>query len=121
MGIAFVRKEDNVNKLNLQAKARELAQRASASNSGRAADTITGGHEKRLRQTVVALREGTEMDVREGPDEATLLVISGRLWLAAGETRWSAQEWGYLVVPDEPYSIKAETDTTFMLTVALRG
>lgn len=107
-------------KSNLQAKARELALRAAASTSGRAADTIVGGHEKQLRQTVVALREGTEMAEHESPGEATLLVISGRLWLVAEGTRWSGREWSHLVMPDAPRSIEAETDTVFMLTVALR-
>ncbi len=109
-----------MDKLSLQAKARELAHKASESKSGRAAETLFGGHEKRMRQTVVALREGREMAEHESPGEATLLVINGRLRLVAGETTWSGREWDYLVIPDAPHSVEAETDTTFVLTVAMK-
>ncbi len=108
-----------MDKLSLQAKARELANKASESTSGRAADTVFGGHEKRMRQTVVALREGAEMAEHESPGEATLLVISGRLRLVAGDTSWQGREWNYLVVPNVPRRVEAESDTTFVLTVAM--
>ena len=108
-----------MDKLSLQAKARELAHKAAESSSGRAADTIFGGHEKRLRQTVVALREGAEMAEHESPGEATLLVISGRLRLVSGKTQWQGREWDYLIVPNAPHGVEAETDTTFLLTVSM--
>lgn len=110
-----------MNKLSLEAKARELSQKAATSTSGRAADTIFGGHERRLRQTIVSLRAGSSMAEHDSPGEATLLVISGRLWLVAGETRWPGREWDYLVIPDAPHSVEAEVDTTFVLTVAMRN
>lgn len=108
-----------MDKLSLQAKARELALKAAQSTSGRAADTVFGGHEKRMRQTVIALRAGAEMAEHQSPGEATLIVISGRLRLVAGETTWSGREWDYLVVPMAPHSVQAETDATFVLTVAM--
>jgi quercetin dioxygenase-like cupin family protein len=89
-----------MDKLSLQAKARELTHKASESSAGRAADTVFGGHEKRMRQTVVALREGVEMAEHESPGEATLLVISGRLRLVVGDTKWSGREWDYLIIPN---------------------
>ena len=108
-----------MDKLSLQAKARELAGKAAQTKSGRAADTVFGGHEKRMRQTVVALREGAEMAEHESPGEATMTVISGRLRLVVGDTAWSGREWDYLVIPNAPHSVEAETDTTFVLTVAM--
>lgn len=110
-----------MDKCSLQAKARELGEKASASKSGRAADTVFGGHEKRLRQTVIALREGAKLAEHESPGEATLLVISGRLRLIAGETSWSGREWDFLVIPNTSHSVEAETDTVFVLTVAMRN
>ena len=110
-----------MDKLSLEAKARELARKAAESGSGRAADTVFGGHEKQLRQTVVALGAGQEMAEHQSPGEATLLVISGRLWLVAGETRWSGRAWDFLVVPSAAHSVEAETDTTFLLTVSMGG
>ncbi len=108
-----------MDKSSLQAKARELAHKASEAKSGRAADTVFGGHEKRMRQTVVALREGAELAEHQSPGEATLVVISGRLRLVSGDTSWAGREWDHLIVPDAPHSVQAETDTTFLLTVAM--
>ncbi len=108
-----------MNKISLQAKARELLKDALEAPSGRAADTIVGGHEKRLRQTVVGLRAGSAMKVQSNQGEATLLVISGRLWLKSAATRWPGREWSHLVIPDGPYEVEAEEDVTFLLTVAL--
>jgi len=108
-----------VNKISLAAKARELLKVAQKASSGRAADTIVGGHEKRLRQTAVALRQGAVMNVQSTSGEATLLVITGRLWLRAGGTQWFGREWSHLVIPDGPFEVEGETDTTFLLTVAL--
>ena len=110
-----------MDKFNLQAKARELAHKAAESSSGRAADTVFGGHEKRMRQTVIALRAGAAMAEHLSPGEATLLVINGRLRLVAGETTWHGREWDFLVIPNAPHSVEADTDTTFVLTVAVNG
>lgn len=108
-----------MDKISLQAKARELAHKAAEAKSGRAADTVFGGHEKRMRQTVVALRAGQEMAEHESPGEATILVISGQLKLVAGETSWPGREWDHLIIPNAKHSVEAETDTVFLLTVAM--
>ncbi|MEO7588696.1 MAG: cupin domain-containing protein [Arachnia sp.] len=108
-----------MNKLNLAAKSRELAKQAATASSGRASETVFGGHEKQLRQTVIALCAGSALTEHANPGEATLLVISGRLWLTAGEDRWSGREMDYLVVPDARHGVEAETDTTFLLTVTM--
>lgn len=110
-----------MSKMNLQAKARELSQVAQRANSGRAAHTIVGGHERRLRQTVVALRAGSTFGGRSPSEfgESTLLVISGQLWLSGSGTKWYGREWSHLVIPDTPYEVTAKTDTTFILTVAM--
>jgi quercetin dioxygenase-like cupin family protein len=60
-----------------------------------------------------------QMAEHESPGEATLLVISGRLQLVVGETRWQGREWDHLVIPRAPHSVEAETDTTFLLTVSM--
>src|SRR5690625_3969190 len=113
--------EVGMSKLNLQAKARELARVAQSASSGRAAHTIVGGHERRLRQTVVALRAGSTFGGRSQSEfgESTLLVISGQLWLAGSGTEWYGREWSHLVIPDAPYEVRAKTDATFLLSVAM--
>jgi quercetin dioxygenase-like cupin family protein len=108
-----------MDKISLEAKARDLTRKAAEASSNRAADTVFGGHEKRMRQTVIALRAGSELAEHQSPGEATLLVISGRLRLVCGDTSWPGREWDYLVIPDAPHSVEAETDTTFLLTVSM--
>ncbi|MDO5741038.1 MAG: cupin domain-containing protein [Ornithinimicrobium sp.] len=110
-----------MDKLSLQAKARELAARAAQTKSGRAADTIFGGHEKRMRQTLIALQAGQELAEHDSPGEATLLVISGRVQLVAGTVRWPGREWDHLTIPDAPHSVEAQTDAVFLLTVAVNN
>ena len=49
-------------KTSLQALGRQLRRAAGDTGSGRAADTVHGGHEKALRQTVVALMARPEAE-----------------------------------------------------------
>lgn len=107
-------------KSSLEAKARELARTAATSRSGRAADTVYGGHEKQLRQTLVALAAGQRLAEHESPGEATLLVINGRIRLVAGDASWSGREWDFLIIPNETHSVEADTDAAFLLTVSMK-
>ena len=108
-----------MDKISVEAKARELAHAAAESSSGRAAETIFGGHDKRMRQTVIALREGSRLSEHESPSEATLLVVSGRVRLISGETTWHGRDWDFLIVPNAAHSVEADTDAVFVLTVSI--
>ncbi|HET7386894.1 MAG TPA: cupin domain-containing protein [Nocardioidaceae bacterium] len=105
-------------KPSLDAMARQVGRKAETAASGRAAETVYGGHEKRLRQTVVAMRSGVELAEHVNPGDATVLVINGRLRLSAGEVSWEGRKGDLLVVPDAPHAVEALTDTAFLLTVA---
>lgn len=105
-------------KPSLAAMARQVGRRAADANSGRAAETVYGGHEKRLRQTVIAMTAGTELAEHDSPGDATILVITGRLRLVAGEVSWEGREGDFLAIPNERHSVQAVTDTAFLLTVA---
>ena len=107
-------------KPSLAAMARQVGRRAAEARSGRAAETVYGGHEKRLRQTVIAMTEGTELAEHESPGDATILVINGRLTLTVGDVSWEGRDGDFLVIPDERHSVQAVTDTAFLLTVAKR-
>lgn len=107
-------------KHSLAAMAREVGHRAAEAHSGRAAETVYGGHEKRLRQTVVAVRAGARLAEHANPGDTTVLVINGRLRLWAGEVSWEGREGDLLVVPDAPHWVEALTDTAFLLTAAHR-
>ncbi|PYI67022.1 LuxR family transcriptional regulator [Arthrobacter livingstonensis] len=105
-------------KSSLTALARELLGNAKAGTSGRSARTVYGGHERVLRQTVVALTAGSMLDEHDNPGEATVQVLSGRLVLATGEVSWEGSAGDHLVVPNARHSVKALEDSTFLLTVA---
>ena len=107
-----------MHKPNLDAVARELSTRAAETKNGRAAETLYGGHEKALRQTLIAMKEGAELAEHENPGDATILVVSGRVELKAGDVSWEGREGDLLVIPDARHSVTALTDATFLLSVA---
>jgi quercetin dioxygenase-like cupin family protein len=59
-------------KLSLDALARELIKAATAAPAGRASRTVYGGHEHVLRQTLISLTAGASMSEHEDPGEATV-------------------------------------------------
>jgi quercetin dioxygenase-like cupin family protein len=107
-----------MDKLSLDAIAREQATRAAAAPAGRSAQTIYGGHEHALRQTVLALTAGSSLDEHESPGEATVQVLRGRIRLAAGEAAWEGRRGDLLVVPDARHALHALEDSAVLLTVS---
>ncbi|SEE53458.1 hypothetical protein SAMN04489740_1664 [Arthrobacter alpinus] len=105
-------------KSSLTALARELMVSAKAKNSGRSARTVFGGHERILRQTVVALTAGSSLDDHDNPGEATIHVLSGRILLKCGEVQWEGSPGDHLVVPLARHRVDAVEDSAFLLTVA---
>jgi hypothetical protein len=86
-------------KLSLTALAREQLVVAGRSTSSRSASTVFGGHERTMRQTVIALLQDARLDEHENPGEATVLVLSGRVELSADGDVWQACTGDLLVVP----------------------
>lgn len=106
-------------KQSLDALARELLARAREGSNGRTAETVFGGHEHRLRQTLVALRAGAEMGEHENPGEATVLVLHGRVELHAGTDVWSGRNGDLITIPPARHRLAAVEDSAVLLTVAL--
>jgi quercetin dioxygenase-like cupin family protein len=118
-------------KLSLDALARELLSRAAESDASGAADgsragtaggsrtaqTVVGGHEKALRQTVIALTKDAALAEHASPGEATLYVLRGRVTLTAGTESWEGRDGDLLVIPDAPHSLTAMADSAVLLTV----
>ena len=86
--------------------------------AGRTAKTIISGTV--IRAVVVALREGAEMNEHDSPPGATLQVLSGEVTLRAGEREWRVGQGRLVPVPALRHSVRAHTDSAFLLTVALR-
>jgi Uncharacterized conserved protein, contains double-stranded beta-helix domain len=107
-------------KLSLDAQAREHLERAAATSAGRSAETIYGGHEHALRQTIVALIAGSSLAEHESPGEATLLVLRGRVKLASGDVSWEGRAGDLIAIPQARHSLEALEDSAVLLSVARR-
>jgi quercetin dioxygenase-like cupin family protein len=106
-----------MDKLSLVATARAQERSAAGGSSGRAAHTVYGGHDRALRQTVIALRDGCSLDEHANPGEATVQVLSGRVRLVGQSTSWEGRQGDLLVVPQERHSLQALEDSAVLLTV----
>lgn len=107
-----------MDKFSLTALAREQLDLARRTSNGRSAKTVYGGHAHLLRQTVIALLAGQQLDEHQSPGEATVHVLNGRVRLAAGDVSWDGTAGDLLVVPDTRHTLQALADATVLLTVA---
>ena len=96
-----------VEKQSLTASARQQLRLAEQAASGRSAETVYGGHEHVLRQTVVALVAGASMAEHDSPGEATVHVLTGRVRLVAGDVSWNGSPGDLLTVPASRHSLEA--------------
>jgi quercetin dioxygenase-like cupin family protein len=105
-------------KLSLDALAREHLERARQSSAGRSSETVFGGHEHTLRQTLMALTAGTTLKEHENPGEATVHVLAGRVRLGAGADTWEGRRGDLLLIPPMRHHLHAIEDAVVLLTVA---
>jgi len=105
-------------KISLDALARQQMELAATAGGGHTADTVFGGHEKVLRQTVIGMIAGARLAEHENPGEATVLVLYGRVRLSAADLSWEAHRGDLLIVPDSLHSLEALEDSAVLLTVA---
>ncbi|MFD2395730.1 cupin domain-containing protein [Prauserella oleivorans] len=105
-------------KFSLDALARELLKRAADSAQGRSSETVIGGHEHVLRQTVIALLSGQTLGEHENPGEASVFVLRGRVRLRTDEASWDGLHGDLIAVPPARHSLEALEDSVVVLTVA---
>ena len=110
-----------MHKLSLTALAREQLVVAGRSTSSRSATTVFGGHERTMRQTVIALLQDARLDEHENPGEATLHILRGRVRMTAGTDAREVTAGDLLVVPDTRHGLQALQDSVVLLTVAKTG
>jgi quercetin dioxygenase-like cupin family protein len=104
--------------IDIHALADELLQKATTENAGRAARTLPHPVDG-LRQTLIALRDGAELDEHESPGAASLMVIRGRVSLRAGEDSVELGAHQIAPIPDRRHSLAAAEQSVVLLTVAV--
>ncbi len=71
-----------------------------------------------FRQILFSMDAGQEMSDHRAPFLAIVQVVSGRLWLRAGERDHLLQDGDWLCMPpDAPHALRAESATRFLLTL----
>src|SRR5690606_2900887 len=106
-------------KISLDALADHHLRLARDSSAGRSASTVYGGHERSLRQTVIAMREGTEMSEHPNPGQSTLQVLPGRVRRFSGAHSWDARTGDMIIIPEARHSLTALADSAILLTVVM--
>lgn len=96
----------------------DLLSRASRASSGRAAETVHGGPDTHMRQTLMALLEGHGLADHASPGEATLQVLQGRVRLATSEEEWTGGPGDQVLIPAAVHNLTAVHDAVVLLVVA---
>ena len=104
--------------LHLPEVARQVLEQARADSAGRAGLTLTPGAHAALKQTLLALTEGTVLADHESPGEATLQVLTGSVRLTSGDGDVRLDEGGYAPIPPLRHGLEGLADSVVLLTVA---
>ena len=105
-------------KISVEALARQQMKQAATAGGQHTADTVYGGHEKVLRQTVIGMIAGARLAEHENPGEATVLILHGRVRLSTADLAWEAARGDLLIMPESRHSLDALEDSAVLLTVA---
>ncbi|WP_062207998.1 cupin domain-containing protein [Demequina oxidasica] len=107
--------------VNLLEIAQKHLSEAQEAGNGRHSETVYGGREHDLRQTLICITEGHGLNEHASPGEATVQVLVGAIEITAGEDVVRLAPGDYYIIPRLRHSVHAPTDAAFLLTVATRA
>ncbi|MCX5044058.1 LuxR family transcriptional regulator [Aldersonia sp. NBC_00410] len=106
-------------KYSVTAIARHRLAHARSAPSGRSAETVYGGHEHRLRQTLIALTPGTRFGDVSIHGEATMYIVCGRVRLTCADSHVDAAAGDLVTITAAPRPrVEALVEPVLVLTVA---
>jgi quercetin dioxygenase-like cupin family protein len=103
---------------NLHDTGAALLEQARSHNAGRAAQTLERAGAGRFTQTLLAIPAGQRLAEHEAPNSASLLVVSGRARVRAGEEHQTLVAGDLLAIPPARHAVEAIQDSVLLLTVA---
>ena len=96
----------------------ELLEQARQLEAGRSARTLTPGAGTALKQTLLALLEGTRLEEHQAPGPASIQVLSGEVELGTSDRTVQLRRGEWALIPDDPHDLAATSDAVVLLTVA---
>ena len=96
--------------------AADQLEQASASSDGHSSVVLVGDDAGSLQQTVVALTEGNTIEARDSADNTTMQVLTGSVRVRTASGPEDVCQGDLVEIPTEPHVIRAEEDTTVLLT-----
>ncbi|HKM25187.1 MAG TPA: cupin [Corynebacterium sp.] len=94
-------------------KARQLLDKACAAENGRAAKLLV--NDGPLRQTVIALKQGTTLQEHNSPPAASIFLFSGEVKVA-GKEETTIGAGQLVTLTHQRHSVSALEDSVFLLT-----
>lgn len=102
---------------DLQALAGELLTEAAALSSRRSARTLTPGAGAPLKQSLLALKAGEQLQEHVAPGPTTLLGISGTVVLSDDRSALTLTDGVWATCPQGPHCLEAVSDAVVLITV----